>query len=194
MDWFKNLNAAPKLSLSFGVLIALTIAISGLAIVNLSRANDRMQILYKQDMAGLTVADDLIIARLTLGEQARFTILNIGDASRTTAHEKLIQQKLSGIHDSLDQADKLFYLKEGKAILATIHVALPAYEKSYQTLIERVNAQDAAGAEAAKEIKSLIQDSLPACLRKPRAHRAASCPFIPSDPALCLSLFTAFSR
>jgi methyl-accepting chemotaxis protein len=149
MDWFKNLNAAPRLLLSFGVLIVLTGAISVLAIVNLSRANDRMEVLYKQDMTGLSVADDLIIARLTLGEQGRFTILNMGDESRAAAHEKLILSRLSGIHASLDQADKLFYLKEGKALIATIREALPAYEESYLTLIERVNAQDAAGAEAA---------------------------------------------
>ena len=125
MDWFKNLNAAPRLLLSFGVLIVLTGAISVLAIVNLSRANDRMEVLYMQDMTGLSVADDLIIARLTLGEQGRFTILNMGDESRAAAHEKLILSRLSGIHASLDQADKLSYLKEGSALLATIREALP---------------------------------------------------------------------
>jgi methyl-accepting chemotaxis protein len=149
MDWFRNLNAAPRLLLSFGVLIVLTGAISGLAIVSLSRANDRLEILYKQDMTGLSVADDLTITQLALGEQARFTILNLSDASRTAAHEKLILEKLATIHADLDQADKLFYLKEGKAFLATIREALPVYEKSYLTLIERVNAQDTAGAEAA---------------------------------------------
>jgi hypothetical protein len=38
MNWFKNLNAAPRLLLSFGVLIALTGAVSCLAIVDLSQA------------------------------------------------------------------------------------------------------------------------------------------------------------
>jgi methyl-accepting chemotaxis protein len=149
MDWFRNLNAAPRLLLSFGILIALTVAISCLAIISLGRANDRLEILYKQDMTGLSVADDLTITQLSLGEQARFTILNLSDASRAAAHEKLILEKLSTIHADLDRADQLFYLKEGKALLATIRGALPAYEKSYQTLIERANAQDSAGAESA---------------------------------------------
>ena len=38
MDWFKNLNAAPRLLLSFGILILLIAAISCLAIINLSQA------------------------------------------------------------------------------------------------------------------------------------------------------------
>jgi hypothetical protein len=58
--------------------------------------------------------------------------------------------KLSGIHASLDQADKLFYLEEGKALIANVRGALPVYEKSYLTLIDRANAHhDAAGTEEA---------------------------------------------
>jgi hypothetical protein len=38
MDWFKNLNAAPRLLLSFGILILLIAAISCLGIINLSQA------------------------------------------------------------------------------------------------------------------------------------------------------------
>jgi methyl-accepting chemotaxis protein len=131
------------------VLIMLTAAISDLAITNLSRANDRMEVLYKQDMTGLGVADDLAIAQLTLAEQARYTLLDVGDDSRSKAHETLILARLSDIHNSLDQADKLFDFKEGKALLAGLREALPTYEKYYQTLIERVNAHDATGAEEA---------------------------------------------
>jgi hypothetical protein len=95
VNWFKNLNAAPRSLLSFGLLIVLTGAISALAIVNLSRANNRMEVLYEDDMTGLKVADDLIVARFTPGEQARFAILNVGDESRAAMHEKVILVKAS---------------------------------------------------------------------------------------------------
>jgi hypothetical protein len=42
MNWFKNLNATPRLMSSFGVLLVLTLGISYLAINNLSKANDRI--------------------------------------------------------------------------------------------------------------------------------------------------------
>jgi methyl-accepting chemotaxis protein len=64
-------------------------------------------------------------------------------------HEKLIQSMLSSIHANLERADKLFYLKEGKALIATIRGALPGYEKAYRNLIERVDAKDATGAQEA---------------------------------------------
>jgi methyl-accepting chemotaxis protein len=149
MDWFRNLNAAPRLMLSFSILIALTGAISCLAIVDLSRANDRMMVLYQKDMKGLGVADDMAIARLSLGRVGRDAILNMGDAAVATADDKEILSALSDIHASLDQADKLFYSKEGVALIATVREALPGYEKSYRLLIERANANDMAGAGAA---------------------------------------------
>src|ERR1700733_14595744 len=136
MDWFKNLNAAPKLLLSFGLLIVLIAAISCLAIINLSQANDRMMVLYQKDMTGLGVADELAIARLSLGRVGRDAILNIHDAAAVAADDKEILSALSDIHSSLDQADKLFYTKEGIALLAAIREAMPGYEKSYLSLVE----------------------------------------------------------
>jgi methyl-accepting chemotaxis protein len=149
MNWFKNLNAAPRLLLSFGVLIALTGAVSCLAIVDLSQANDRMTVLYQKDMAGLAVADDLAIARLSLGRVGRDSILNLSDAAAVAVDDKEVLSALSDIHATLDQADKLFYSQQGIAFVAAIREALPAYEKCYQLLTERVNANDAAGALAA---------------------------------------------
>jgi methyl-accepting chemotaxis protein len=148
MNWFKNLNAAPRLLLSFGLLIVLIAAISCLAIINLSQANDRIMALYQKDMAGLGVADELAIARLSLGRAGRDAILNMRDPAVATEDDKEILSALSDLHASLDQADKLFEVKEGIALIATIREALPGYEKSYQLLIERVNANDTAGALA----------------------------------------------
>jgi methyl-accepting chemotaxis protein len=149
MDGFKNLNAATRLLLSFGVLMVFIAAISALAIVNLGQANDRMKGLYTQDMAGLGVADELVITRLTLAEQGRYAILSIDDAESVAKHEKLIQSMLSAIHANLERADQLSDLKEGRALIAAARAALPGYEKAYLNLIERVNAKDATGAQAA---------------------------------------------
>ena len=81
--------------------------------------------LYQKDMTGLGVADELAIARLSLGRVGRDAILNMHDAAAVAADEKEVSSALSDIHASLDQADKLSYLKEGSALLATIREALP---------------------------------------------------------------------
>jgi hypothetical protein len=76
MNWFKNLNAAPRLLLSFGLLIVLIAAISCLAIINLSQANDRITTLYQRDMAGLAVAEELAICPALPGEGGPATELS----------------------------------------------------------------------------------------------------------------------
>jgi hypothetical protein len=79
MNWFKNLNATPRLMLSFGVLIVLIGVISYLAIANLSQANDRLQVLYQDDMLGAIQSANISVARMSLGREGRDAILNIAD-------------------------------------------------------------------------------------------------------------------
>jgi len=50
MNWFKNLNATPRLMSSFGVMIVLALGIGYLGISSLSNANERVGLLYQQDM------------------------------------------------------------------------------------------------------------------------------------------------
>jgi hypothetical protein len=66
MNWFKNLNATPRLMSSFGVLLVLTLGISYLAISNLGGANDRVDFLYHKDMVGSTHADGITIDVTTI--------------------------------------------------------------------------------------------------------------------------------
>jgi hypothetical protein len=48
MNWFKNLNATPRLMSSFGIVIALTLVISYLGVSGLSKSNDRINVLYNR--------------------------------------------------------------------------------------------------------------------------------------------------
>ena len=53
MEWFKNLNARPRLMLSFGVPMLLIVVMGCLAIGRLSQANDRLVALYQDDLSGV---------------------------------------------------------------------------------------------------------------------------------------------
>jgi hypothetical protein len=129
MNWFKNLNATPRLLLSFGVLILLIVAISYLAISNLSQANDRIAALYSDDMVGAIHADKIALARLSIGRQGRDAILNIADSAAVAADKATMVSDFAAIHNDLDAAEKLFYSKEGMAAMATIRSVLPEWEK-----------------------------------------------------------------
>jgi methyl-accepting chemotaxis protein len=159
MNWFKNLNATPRLLLSFGVLIFLIAIISYLSVSNLSQANDRISTLYSEDMVGAIQADKIALARVSLGRQGRDAILNIADPAIVAADKATMVTDFAAIHTNLDGAEKLFYSKEGVAVMATIRGVLPEWEKGFHDLYELIEAKDAAAAKA--QIAKLNQIGLP---------------------------------
>jgi len=148
MNWFKNLNARPRLLLSFGVLIVLILVISCLAIASLSQANDRMATLYSDDIVGAIHSDKIALARLSIGRQGRDAVLKISDPAAVAADKAAMLSDFAVIHASLDAAEKLFYVKEGIAAMATIRGVLPGWEKGYHELYDLIDAKDEAGAKA----------------------------------------------
>jgi methyl-accepting chemotaxis protein len=146
MNWFKNLNATPRLLLSFGVLIVLTVAISFLAVASLSQADDRIGVAYQKDLKGATVADNVVLSRIWMGRQDREAMLNIGNPVIVAADKKKMLQLLVDLHADVDGADMLFHTPEQRAALAVIRQTLPPYEKSMHDLMDRIDAHDLAGA------------------------------------------------
>lgn len=172
MNWFKNLNATPRLLLSFGVLIVLICVTSYLSITNLSRANDRMEVLYHDDMLGAIQSAEINIARMSLGRQARDAALHIDDPAVVAADEKRMLADFANIHSNLNVADKSFYTKEGKALIATIRDTLPAYEKAYHDLYQRIEAKDLAGAKTAITAVTAVGQPLYDAADRARALKA----------------------
>ena len=160
MNWFKNLNATPRLLLSFGVLIVLIGIISYLAIANLSQGNDRLQVLYQEDMMGAIQSANIGVARMSLGRQARDAMLNIANPAVVASDKSIMLADFVTIHSNLDALEKSFYSKEGQAVVKVIRDALPAYERSYHDLYERVGANDLAGAKTALAMVTTVGQPL----------------------------------
>jgi methyl-accepting chemotaxis protein len=149
MQWFKNLNAAPRLLMSFGALVVIMVAICLLAIHNLGEANQRLAAMYQQDMAGAVHADNIAIARMELGRSGRNAILNMESAAIVATDKKTMLSDFETIHSNLDAAEQVFSSTAGKDALDAIRDALPAYEKAYHDLFARVAARDMEGSRAA---------------------------------------------
>jgi methyl-accepting chemotaxis protein len=156
MDWFKNLNATPRLLLSFGVLIVLTVAISFLAVASLSQADDRIDVAYQKDLKGATVADNVVLSRIWMGRQDREAMLNIGNPVIVAADKKKMLQLLVDLHADMDGADMLFHTPEQRAALAVLRQTLPLYEKSMHDLMDRIDARDLPGASATLDEVNVI--------------------------------------
>ena len=159
MNWFKSLNATPRLLLSFGVLIFLIAIISYLSLSNLSQANDRIGTLYSADMVGAIRVDKIGLARTSLGRQGRDAILNIANPAIVAADKATMVTDFATIHSNLDAAEKLFYVSEGVTAMATIRGVLPDWEKGYHELYQQIEAKDEAGAKV--QLVKLNQLGLP---------------------------------
>lgn len=160
MNWFKNLNATPRLMSSFGVVLALTLGISYLAITNLSKANDRIEGLYHMDMAGLMDADGVTINVATTARFALHAIVHASESEVVASDEKGELASEAELRSDLDAADKHFVDKKGLDDLATIHKALPSYEQTQAEVFQALKAKNIDEAKAKMEEVSQIRDSL----------------------------------
>jgi len=149
VNWFKNLNAAPRLMVSFGVLLVLTLGISYLAISSLAKANDRVDSLYHQDMVGSTRADGITIDVTSIRGDDLNAMFRASDTAAVAASEKDELAMAADLRANLDEADKLFVTKKGMEQLALIRKALPDYEKAQADLFRALKAKDMPAADAA---------------------------------------------
>ena len=115
MNWFKNLNATPKLLLSFGALDRSHLQPPAISRSSISAlANDRLQVLYQDDMMGSIQAANISIARMSLGRQARDAILHVEDPAGSCCRQKRPCCRISlAIHSNLNVAGKVFLFAGG---------------------------------------------------------------------------------
>ena len=148
MNWFKNLNATPRLMSSFGVLLVLTLGISYLAITSLSSGNTRLGALYQEDMLGAMRVNDIAVARAMNGRSVRDAMLHIKEPAVVAEDEKVSFTQIAGIHSDIEAAEKSARSRESQDVLAIMQNALPAYEKGHHDIYDRIKANDLVGAQA----------------------------------------------
>jgi len=149
MRWFNNLDAKPRLMISFGVLLVLTLIISSLAISNMSNANDRVQNLYEKDMKGVIAVQNIAVGRMSVGRMDRGALLNIENPASVAEDKRSIDAAFTEINSNLQLADQYFYTKEGLAMIQQIREALPDYRRAVDGILDAVNTKDLARAKAA---------------------------------------------
>jgi len=148
MNWFKNLNAIPRLMSSFGVLLVLTLGISYLAITNLSQANDRLGALYQEDMTGAMSITDISFERAMNGRSVRDAMLHINEPAVVAQDEKNSFDYIAKMRSDIEAAQKGARSKESQDVLATMSNDLPGYESGHHQIYERLEAKDLANAQS----------------------------------------------
>jgi methyl-accepting chemotaxis protein len=149
MNWFKNLNATPRLMSAFGALLLLTMGISYLAVTSLSRANERLQGLYQEDMVCATHVDAIAVARAMNGRAIRDALLHITQPSAVAENKKVSYAQIASVQSNIDAAEKSASSKEAREVLGFMRDAFPAFDKGQREVYQRIEAGDFAGAETA---------------------------------------------
>jgi methyl-accepting chemotaxis protein len=147
MNWFKNLNAMPRLMSSFGVLLVLTLGISYLAITNLSKANDRVELLYEKDMKGVIAVQNIAVSRMAIGRLDRGAIISIDDPAAVSEAKSATDTEIAAMHSNLQAANSSFFTKEGLAMIANISDLMPVYENGVNAIFADVESKNAARAK-----------------------------------------------
>jgi methyl-accepting chemotaxis protein len=142
MNWFKNLNATPRLMVSFGALLVLTLGIGYLAVNSMSMANDRMQRLRQEDLKGITAIQNFTINKLDIARQDRDAVINIHNPAIVAADLDALKADFVSMHSNLQLADQSFQTKEEKAIIAGIRDTMPGYVKAVDEIVDAINAND----------------------------------------------------
>lgn len=149
MNWFKNLNAMPRLMSSFGILLALTMGMSYLAIRNLSEANDRVGALYTEDMTCAMSIMDINYERAMNGRSVRDAMLHMNEPALVAENEKNSFEYIGKMQSDIESSVKGARSKESQDVLDIMRHELPGYEKGHHDIYQRIEARDLAGAQAA---------------------------------------------
>lgn len=201
MNWFKNLNAMPKLMLGFGFLLVLTTVIGcqGLRLAML--LNGKIAILYSRDVVGLAAVKDVEIDKALIARCSRNAILGIANKEDLPLEEKEFATLLAKLKSDLATAEQAESALEVREQLKQIRGLLPAYEKSAREVFEQVGRGDAEHAKASLKlaaggvIKKLNTSVALAGAGKKKsveeAKRQAALQFSQSLQSMCWTLIAA---
>lgn len=149
MRWFSNLNALPKLVLSFGLLTLLNVMTGVLALNRLNEESDRVVTAYSSDIDGMAQVDTIAAAKLGLARLTRDAIIKIDNKEAVAQDTAAFSALAAATEKNIEQSRVSFRGQEGLAQIEEIKVSFPRYLELSQAILERVQAGDAAGAAAA---------------------------------------------
>jgi methyl-accepting chemotaxis protein len=149
MQWFRNLNARPRLMIGFGLLVVIILVISFLAIHNQNQANNRLDTLYSVDVIGTERISDSVINMITIRGDDLNAFARAGDLPAVEASEKDELAVMAELHANLEVAQKLFLTQRGQELLDMVRKTLPDYERAQADLFRSLKAKDMEGATKA---------------------------------------------
>ncbi len=151
MKWFKNMNIAGKLILSFVLVAAMTAAVGGFGIYNLGVMNDLAETMYEQELIGLDAIQSANAELLYVVRSEKNVMLSSTEAERTFYTEQHAQY-LRALQRSLADAGQYYPTEEGQALMADIEGRAQPWMDSTREVLRLAAGENLAEARASAEL------------------------------------------
>jgi methyl-accepting chemotaxis protein len=153
MNWFKNLNAMPKLMLSSGLLMAFTTLIGLLGTYMLAQQNAETNQLLKRDLSAYMATKDFEVAKAKIATYSRNAIIaasNRAEAKQDDIkkQEQQFAKSFQLLQSSLETVSSLALDARLRQVLEEIRVILPGYGDRSKAVFRAAEAGDAHRAAA----------------------------------------------
>ncbi len=135
MQFIHDMKIGVRLTLGFLLVVALTVAVGVIGIVNLSTVNDLTDKMYNQDMKGLSELQQANIQLIVIGRSLRTSLLAASVEDRDAAAEST-RKAIADTRALIEKARPAFVSDEGKAMIARIEAPLKEYEAEVQRLLQ----------------------------------------------------------
>jgi methyl-accepting chemotaxis protein len=127
MNWFNNLRISVKLLAAFLLVSAITGVVGYVGIDNLGKLDQAAEDLYQKELMGLSYIKEANIELITIHRAVRNLILADTQEARQK-HADNIDKHIKALEGNMEQARKLFYLEEGKRVMADFSRHWALYE------------------------------------------------------------------
>jgi methyl-accepting chemotaxis protein len=152
MTWFRNLNAMPKLMLSFGLILAITAGIGILGAYILSDQTAQNDLLFQRDVKGLVTIKEFEVTKAKIATSSRNAIIAAAKPNAATEVNKQAKQ-FSELFEQLQSQMKAISLMASRPDLKTVidqtATMLPEYQQRCSVIFDAARTGDSAGAAAA---------------------------------------------
>ena len=183
MNWFKNLNAMPKLMLSFGLILAFTAGIGLTGVYVLSSQSADNDLLFKRDVTGLMTIKEVEATKAKIATTSMNAIIVARRANpkeEVDKQQKQFNELFSQLQEQTKAVSAIVYRPNLKSVVNQIEAALPEYQQRSRRIFEFARNGDSVHATAAlasnadliANLNSLVTDAAKIKLSNLQDYRA----------------------
>src|SRR5471032_938428 len=131
---FSNMKVATRLSLGFGALVLLLLALSVVSVLRLAALNDGIKLITEDRYPKVVLSNETIRHTIDNGRQLRNILLSNSDEEREK-YKAMVESNRAKIGEALTKMDKLISTDKGRLLFKDVTdkgaILAPKYEQLY---------------------------------------------------------------